>query len=408
MAEVIVESVSFTEEAPVSGGEDQYVADSGGVWAPSEKEGLRMMGNTETAAVLNAKDAEIARLREAFDFVCKLLPSAALAIEREADNYVLSCMVNIGELRHVRSLRELCDPAVFEMVEAHDPGLLRKLRNALARSSEGAEPVAWQARVVGQGGAWTDIKAGNVQHYRENGWEVCALSPQPQGGGEGFVSVPVEPTREMWAAGADAVIGDTTVHHDLIVERCWKAMLSAAAPVEGEATGWSFDRYVDGQLMAEGGHISHAATFEEASKKVAGLFRNRPKSVFVLRSGPAPALSTPSPTSPEIARLVELLLERSGENVIGAVNLSHDEALQFVSALSFSTPSPRVSVEADEIARTIARAEIENCPTRFGFSTFQEYSAAAVERVVESTHRAYLKAATAILARLSAQEGEGQ
>lgn len=43
--------------------------------------------------------------RGAFDYVCGLLPSAARAIECEPDNYVIQCMVNIGELRRVRALR---------------------------------------------------------------------------------------------------------------------------------------------------------------------------------------------------------------------------------------------------------------------------------------------------------------
>lgn len=40
-----------------------YVGD-GGVWAPSDTVGLRMMSHAETAAKLNAQDAEIARLRD--------------------------------------------------------------------------------------------------------------------------------------------------------------------------------------------------------------------------------------------------------------------------------------------------------------------------------------------------------
>jgi hypothetical protein len=33
-----------------------------------------------------------------------------------------------------------------------------------------------------------------------------------------------EPTREMWAAGADAVVGKTSVHHDVVVVAAWRAM----------------------------------------------------------------------------------------------------------------------------------------------------------------------------------------
>lgn len=46
----------------------------------------------------------------------------------------------------------------------------------------------------------------------------------------GFVIVPKEPTREMWAAGGDAVVLKTNVHHDKVVRDLWTAML-AAAPV---------------------------------------------------------------------------------------------------------------------------------------------------------------------------------
>lgn len=53
--------------------------------------------------------------------------------------------------------------------------------------------------------------------------------------------VPVEPTREMWAAGGNAVIGYKQRHHDKVVADIWSAMLSAApaqpAAVEG-AGGW--------------------------------------------------------------------------------------------------------------------------------------------------------------------------
>lgn len=49
-----------------------------------------------------------------------------------------------------------------------------------------------------------------------------------------MVSVPVEPTREMWAAGANAVVGYKQRHHDKVVEDVWLAMLTAA-PVREEA-----------------------------------------------------------------------------------------------------------------------------------------------------------------------------
>jgi len=42
------------------------------------------------------------------------------------------------------------------------------------------------------------------------------------------VTVPIEPTREMWAAMANAVIGKTSVHHDVVVEAVYRAMVTSA------------------------------------------------------------------------------------------------------------------------------------------------------------------------------------
>ena len=59
-------------------------------------------------------------------------------------------------------------------------------------------------------------------------------------------------------------------------------------PLAGE--GWRFDRYVHGELMAEGGHITKAQTFKEAALAIARLFADSPGSVFVLAAVPqAPA-----------------------------------------------------------------------------------------------------------------------
>ena len=57
----------------------------------------------------------------------------------------------------------------------------------------------------------------------------------------GWKLVPIEPTREMWAAMADTLYGYKNRHHDKVVGDLWKAMLSAlpaspAAP-EGESNG---------------------------------------------------------------------------------------------------------------------------------------------------------------------------
>jgi phytoene/squalene synthetase len=47
---------------------------------------------------------------------------------------------------------------------------------------------------------------------------------------DGWVMVPKEPTREMWAAMADTLYGYKSRHHDKVVGDLWKAMLSVAPP----------------------------------------------------------------------------------------------------------------------------------------------------------------------------------
>lgn len=62
-----------------------------------------------------------ARLREAFDYVCGLLLCGPSPLEREADTYVVSCMVNVGELRRVKALRAaLAQPPSRKAVRAND------------------------------------------------------------------------------------------------------------------------------------------------------------------------------------------------------------------------------------------------------------------------------------------------
>ena len=46
--------------------------------------------------------------------------------------------------------------------------------------------------------------------------------------------VPIEPTREMWAAAGDAVVALNGQHHDSISEAVYKAMLAAAPQQEPE------------------------------------------------------------------------------------------------------------------------------------------------------------------------------
>lgn len=56
-------------------------------------------------AALSASNARALAAEEAFQYVSGLLPSAAGAMDREADTCVLTCMVNVGELRKVREFR---------------------------------------------------------------------------------------------------------------------------------------------------------------------------------------------------------------------------------------------------------------------------------------------------------------
>jgi hypothetical protein len=40
--------------------------------------------------------------------------------------------------------------------------------------------------------------------------------------------MPIEPTREMWAAGANAAISKAGFHHDIVVDAVYRAMVGAA------------------------------------------------------------------------------------------------------------------------------------------------------------------------------------
>lgn len=51
-----------------------------------------------------------------------------------------------------------------------------------------------------------------------------------------------EPSREMWAAGGNATVGKTTVHHDKITGDVWQAMIDAAlAEHKPVAMCWNCD-----------------------------------------------------------------------------------------------------------------------------------------------------------------------
>lgn len=84
--------------------------------------------------------------------------------------------------------------------------------------------------------------------------------------------------------------GDTVLAGDERLNQLLDAArVEGSAPLSGE--GWKFWRYVDGQRMAEGATITKATSLEEACRRAAALFSDRPGSVFVLD----PALSPHPP-----------------------------------------------------------------------------------------------------------------
>jgi hypothetical protein len=54
----------------------------------------------------------------------------------------------------------------------------------------------------------------------------------PAGTGEGWRTVPNQPTREMWAAMGDALFGYKQRHHDKVAADVWNAALAASPPPE--------------------------------------------------------------------------------------------------------------------------------------------------------------------------------
>jgi hypothetical protein len=54
---------------------------------------------------------------------------------------------------------------------------------------------------------------------------------------EAFVLVPREPTREMWAAMGNALVGYRQRHHDKVAADLWPAVLAAAPPPPGGEGG---------------------------------------------------------------------------------------------------------------------------------------------------------------------------
>ncbi|MGI4744933.1 MAG: hypothetical protein ACRYGI_11560 [Janthinobacterium lividum] len=66
-------------------------------------------------------------------------------------------------------------------------------------------------------------------------------APEPTEAGEwrvpgGWVLVPIDPIREMWAAGGNAVVGYKQRHHDKVVAQVWADMLAARPSLPGGMT----------------------------------------------------------------------------------------------------------------------------------------------------------------------------
>jgi hypothetical protein len=66
-----------------------------------------------------------------------------------------------------------------------------------------------------------------VDGYLNGRWAGRASHPSPLGAEGAWVLVPREPTREMWAAMGNAVVGYKQRHHDKVSEAVWKGALAA-------------------------------------------------------------------------------------------------------------------------------------------------------------------------------------
>lgn len=111
--------------------------------------------------------------------------------------------------------------------------------------------------------------------------------------------VPMEPTREMWAAGANAVIGYKQRHHDKVVADVWSAMLSAAPaqPAAVEASRKDF--------VGEGDVVKAGVIYGPLSKDyLIGVLADRDLEIATLRARPSP---TPAADADEMAKAVERL-----------------------------------------------------------------------------------------------------
>ena len=115
--------------------------------------------------------------------------------------------------------------------------------------------------------------------------------------------VPVEPTREMWAAAGNAVVALNSQHHDAVSEAVYKAMLAAAPEMEQEPYAYEYGASNgDGtfSVVMDKGRLSQLGE-TEYDYCHPGIFASKERPVTPLYLHPQPA--------PEVAKLVEALDE---------------------------------------------------------------------------------------------------
>jgi hypothetical protein len=96
-------------------------------------------------------------------------------------------------------------------------------------------------------GPSAETEARDYWHRANVAWNCYLLTSAPQvpdaliasdalaptaGTGEGWRTVPNQPTREMWAAMGDALFGYKQRHHDKVAADVWNAALAASPPPE--------------------------------------------------------------------------------------------------------------------------------------------------------------------------------
>lgn len=91
-------------------------------------------------------------------------------------------------------------------------------------------PEEWEIEQRSFHAAGRDDVPIDVQQLVAKLWSMyChAALPDVKGETEGWRLVPIEPTREMWAAMADSLYGYKNRHHDKVAGDLYRAMLAAA------------------------------------------------------------------------------------------------------------------------------------------------------------------------------------